>query len=117
MKRTSVICLGLLVLVAGCDGHTRLSGEVVGPDDKPIAGVKVRLSELNEPTRGWESTTDESGRYTVGLTHAPLDIPLVVTATKDGYKPYRKEFKVSQREGFPKKIVLEPDPQAPATRD
>ena len=117
MKRTAAVCLGLLVLVAGCDGHTSLSGEVVGPDDKPIAGVKVRLSEPNEPARGWDSTTDEFGRYSVALTHAPFDIPLVVTATKDGYKPYRKEFKVSQRERFPKKIVLEPDPQAPAAKD
>ena len=117
MKRTSAICLGLLVLVAGCDGHTSLSGEVVGPDDKPIEGVKVRLSEPKEPTRGWDSTTDTSGRYSVALTHAPFDIPLVVTATKEGYMPYRKEFKVSQRESFPKKIVLEPDPNAPAAKD
>jgi hypothetical protein len=98
----------VLVLAAGCDGHTSLSGEVVGPDDKPIAGVKVRLSEPKEPSRGWDSTTDEAGRYSVALTHAPFDIPLVVTATKEGYKPYQKEFKVSQRAGFPKRIVLEP---------
>ena len=115
--RRSAICLGLLVLAAGCDGHTSLSGEVVGPDDRPIAGVKVRLSEAKAPTRGWDSTTDESGRYAVALTHAPCDIALVVTATKAGYKPYRKEFKVSQRESFPKKIGLEPDPKAPAAQD
>jgi hypothetical protein len=113
MKRA---CLGLLVLVAGCDGHTSLSGEVVGPEDRPIAGVKVRLSEPKEPTRGWDSTTDESGRFSVALTHAPFDIPLVVTATKEGYKPYRKEFKVSQRESFSKKIVLEPAANAPTAK-
>ena len=110
--RRSAVCLVVLALASGCDGHTSLNGEVVGPDDKPIAGAKVRLSEPDHPDRGWNSTTDESGRYSVALTHAPFDISLVVTVTKDGYKPYRKEFKVSQRNDFPGKIVLEPDPEA-----
>jgi hypothetical protein len=117
MKRILAIYPGLLILIAGCDGHTSLSGVVVGPDNKPVAGVKVRLSEPKEPTRGWDSTTNESGRYSVALTHAPFDIPLVVTATKDGYKPYRKEFEAGRRESFPKRIVLQPDPQAPTTKD
>jgi hypothetical protein len=117
MNRIWATGLGLLVLVAGCDGHASLSGEIVGRDDRPVAGVKVRVSERNEPTRGWDSTTDESGQYSVVPTHSPFDIPLVLTATKDGYKPYRKELKVSQRTDFPKKIVLEPDPQAPAAKE
>ena len=62
MKRAK-ICLVVFVLAAGCDGHTSLSGEVVGPDDKPIAGVKVRMAEPNQPTRKTESTTDESGHF------------------------------------------------------
>jgi hypothetical protein len=117
MKRWSAICLGLIILVAGCDGHTSVNGVVVGPDDIPIAGVKVRLTEPGNPTGGWDSTTDEDGHYSVGLTHAPFDIPLVVMATRDGYKPYRKEFKVSERDRFPKKIMLEPDPNALAAKE
>jgi hypothetical protein len=109
-----IICVAILIPIAGCDGHTSLNGEVVGPDDKPIVGAKVRLFESREPERGWDSTTDENGKYSVSLTHSPFDIPLVVTVTKDGYKPYRKEFKVGERDSFPKKIVLEPEPQAPA---
>jgi hypothetical protein len=100
--------VAVIVLASGCDGHTALNGEVVGPDDKPIPGAKVRLSEPKDPERGWDSITNELGGYSVALTHAPFDIPLVVIVNKDGYEPYRKEFKVSQRDEFPKKIVLEP---------
>jgi hypothetical protein len=108
-----VTCLGVIALASGCDGHTSLSGEVIGPDDKPVVGAKVRLTESEHPERGWDSTTNELGRYSVALTHAPFDISLVVTVSKDGYKPYREEFKVSKRDDFPKRIVLEPEPNSP----
>ena len=113
MKRLA-IWLGLLLLAAGCDGHTSLRGDVVDPDDKPMRWAKLRLAELKEPSRGSDVTTDDYGRYSVSLTHAPFDIWLVVAVNKDGFRPYRKEFKVSQRESIPKKIVLEPEPTVPA---
>ncbi len=116
--RRSAVCMTLLMpmlmLVAGCDGHTSLSGQIVGPDDEPVVGAKVRLVEADQPGRGRDSTTGETGGFSVALTPAPFDIPLVVTVTKDGYKPYRKEFKAAKWADFPSKIVLEPDPQAAA---
>jgi hypothetical protein len=114
--RRYIVCLTLIVilLTSGCDGGTRLQGEVVDADNKPVAEAKVRLCELNETSRSSDSKTDESGRYTVMLMHAPFKIPLVVTVTKDGYKPFRKEFKAGESEGLPKKIVLGPEP-APNT--
>jgi hypothetical protein len=81
----------------------------VGPDDKPIPGVRVRLFEPKEPTRSLDSITDDAGQFSVGLTHAPVDVPLVITASKDGFKPYRQEFKAGARGKYPKRIVLEPD--------
>jgi hypothetical protein len=112
-----IICPAFLLAAVGCDGHTSLKGEVVGPDDQPIAGALVRLIEPQDAERERGSETDAAGRYSVALTHAPFDIPLVVTVKKDGYKPYRKEFRVRERESFPKKIVLEPDPQAPPEKN
>lgn len=102
-----------VVLLAGCRSETRLSGEVVDPEDKPIADVKVRLALPEEdPTLASEryEPTDESGRYRVGMTHARGDVRLMVTATRRGYKSYRKTFKVSEAKSFPEKIVLYPDP-------
>jgi hypothetical protein len=126
-KRT-VIRVGLIALVVGLpalcflgvlfgyrgDGGTRLSGEVVGPDDKPIAGATVHLSDYPKMPygSGWV-LTDEAGRFTVGRTHAPSNIPLLFIVTKDGYKEFRKEFLSQDWQTFPTKIVLEPDPQAP----
>jgi hypothetical protein len=117
MKRTAGVGLVLLLLVSGCDGRTSLGGRVVGPDGKPIAGVSVRLIEPDAPPRGLASTTDEFGRYSISLTHAPFDVPLVVTATADGYKPFRKEFKAREWASFPQTIELQPDPQAAAAKD
>jgi len=114
MKRSTILCFGLLVLVAGCDGHTSLNGEVVGPDDKPVAGAAVKLFERDHPERVTNETTDDNGHFSLGLTHSPVDLPLVVTVTREGYKPLRKEFTVGKREEFPKKLVVEPDPKAPA---
>jgi len=110
----STICFALLVLAAGCDGHTSLRGEVVGPDDKPVAGTAVKLFERDHPDRVTNATTDESGHYSLGLTHSPTDLALVVTVTKDGYKPLRREFTVGKREEFPKRLVLERESKAPA---
>jgi hypothetical protein len=112
--RHTAIGFALLVLAAGCDGHTNLGGEVVGPDDKPVAGAAVKLFERDHPERVTTATTDETGHYSLGLTHSPTDLALVVTVAKDGYKPLRKEFTVGKREEFPKKLVLEPEAKAPA---
>jgi len=112
--RRSAVCLAVLIFVAGCDGHTSLSGTIVGPDDEPVVGAKVRLFEPHQPERGRDATTGETGGFSLAMTHAPFDIPLVVTVTKEGYMPYRKEFKAAKWTDFPSKIVLEPDPQAAA---
>ena len=115
MKRLA-LCFTMIVSVAavGCDGHTSLDGIVVGPDDKPLAGVRVGLHQTEGSPRGSDMTTDETGWFHVGFTHALMNLTFVVDATKKGYKPFRKEFKAKERYRFPEKIVSEADPQAPA---
>src|SRR5947207_12567826 len=108
-RAQSTICLGLLILIAGCDGATHREGRVVDSNDKPIDGVTVRLF-APEASRDVSRTTDTSGNYSVGFTHAPSSIPLVVTATKEGYKTYRKEFKSGESKNLSTTIVLEVEP-------
>ena len=103
--------LGMLFFYG--DGHTRVIGEVVDPDGKPIGGAEVRLSEQARLSSTTSVLTDEAGRYDAGLTHAPRDLALVLTVTKDGYKPHREEFKSRESGSVPGTIVLEPDPQGP----
>jgi hypothetical protein len=105
-----LLCCVSVVFVYRGDGATRLSGQVVGPDDRPIVAAEVRLNEVGHFASTARSATDESGRYSVTLMHAPYLISLTVTITKDGYKTYSKEFRSDERESFSKKVVLEPIP-------
>ena len=114
--------LAMLFFFRG-DGHTSLSGEVVGPDGRAIAGATVWLFEAErESSRNTWRLTDEAGRYSVGLTHAPENLRLVLTVSKDWHRPYRHEFQSPEWQTVPKRIVLEPDPlpvvpQAPGPPD
>ena len=114
MKRSAVSVLVLvLVLVPGCQGITKLDGEVVGTDGKPIAGVQILLIEPDDTALGCATRTDQAGRYSVTLSHAPFNITLAFTATKDGYEPYFKGFNSGDSARFPKSIVLEKAKIAP----
>ena len=108
------LCLVGMLLGYRGDGHTKLTGNVVGPDHQPIVGADVLLFEVeHENYRRTMRQTNETGQFSVGLTHYPGDILLGLTVTKRGYKPWRKEFMVRDWEVFPKEIVLEPDPKVP----
>jgi hypothetical protein len=109
--RFTAFCLVAVALVSGCDGGTRLKGEVRGPDGQPIAGAQVRLDEAED--YGSETTTDEAGRFELGRVHAPFDIRLVFRVTKEGFRPYRQEFRSHRREDVPSLIVLQPEQRPP----
>jgi Carboxypeptidase regulatory-like domain len=104
-------CLGMMFVYG--DAWTNLSGEVVEPDGKPIPGATVTLAERESRPNKVIRMTDEAGRYEVSLGHAGRGRVMVVTVSKSGYKEYRQEFKAHEPESVPKRIVLEPDPQAP----
>jgi hypothetical protein len=108
------LTIGGLVVVAraaGCHGHTHLEGRVLGPRGKPVAGAKVRLALAEDPERVSEMTTEKDGRFFAALTHAPSNVALVLTVTKQGFKTYREEFTARQaREVASMKVVLEREP-------
>jgi hypothetical protein len=111
MNRLASATIVLLVVAFGCDGHTSFSGKVVGLDGQPIEGVEVRLREVENPGRNCTRVSDKSGQYSLGLTHAPVSLSLEVTATKAGFKTFRKRFQSRQRNEVPETIVLEPTPE------
>lgn len=101
--------LFLLFVVPIGDSQTKLSGDVVGPDGKPLTGARVRLA-MSGSEREKEVVTDDSGQYSVSVGHHSGNDILVVTVAKDGYRTYRREFKAADEwGGAPKRIVLEPE--------
>ena len=100
-------CFLFALIVPYGDSQTKLSGDVVGPDSKPLAGARVRLTDGGI---GRDVVTDESGQFSVSVGHHSGNDILIVTVTKDGYGTYRRDFKaMDEWGGAPKHIVLEPE--------
>lgn len=76
---------------------TAVSGRITDKNGAPISGATVTLSEGDrEPFSREESTTTANdGRYRVTINHGagpPSDLPLTLTASKDGFVLYREEL-------------------------
>ena len=105
----SIVVTAGLMLTTGCDGQTILTGAVQDNDGKPVAGATVRLTQGAGPDSPFEETkTDESGRYSLDLIHAPGNSLMVLLVTKVGFREYRREFRSDQQSKQPKTIVLRP---------
>lgn len=105
-KYLSMLCILLssLVLIA-CDGHTSVRGHVYDKKGKPIEGALV-LIETGRDIK-FDIQTDKEGYYAVGVTHAPFEVQLTLTVSKEGYKQYKKIFSSREEPKGDYKIVLE----------
>ena len=105
--RIIVTVLGFIVLVSlfACDGFTHIRGKVTDTNGRPIEGAQVEMK-----TGGARSQvkTDSHGSFSVSFTHAPFNVDLVLTVSKDGYKTFEKPFKSRAAKEFPSTIVMEP---------
>jgi len=110
MRSVRLLAAALVTAVAGCDGHTSVVGRVVDSAGKPIAGAVVTLTRHpDRPTEGptHTATTDEDGRFDVGMTHAPTkSMPFRLEVTKDGFVPHAEQLTGSA--SYEKDIVLQP---------
>jgi protocatechuate 3,4-dioxygenase beta subunit len=63
-----------------------VSGHVVDPDGKPVAGASVFLRPAGgkEPARG-AVKTDTDGRFALPVSNVPLDASTTIAATADGF--------------------------------
>jgi uncharacterized GH25 family protein len=104
--------LFILVMTAvGCDGYTSVKGRVVDPSGKPVPEATVKLTEeLDNPqvNRSDTATTDEEGRFSVGMTHAPTKkMPFLFEVTKGGFR--RHTEKLTGTASYEKEVVLKPE--------
>jgi hypothetical protein len=110
MRFILVLASFLAIVAIGCDGHTSVKGRVLNPDGKPIPEATVKFAqEPDKPGQGRsdDTTTDEEGRFSVGITHAPTKtMPFLLVVSKEGF--VRHEERLTGTASYEKEIVLQP---------
>jgi hypothetical protein len=96
----------LLLSLAGCDGFTHIKGKVVDANGKSIQGALVEMKTVSGG-RDDQVKTDADGSFSVGFTHAPFNVDLAVTVSKEGYNTFEKRFKSADAKQLPTTITLE----------
>ena len=107
----TVLTLVLALFTAGCDGFTHLQGRVTDMNSKPIQGAEVEMKTISGG-RDDKSTTQVDGAFSVGFTHAPFNVDLMLTVSKEGYKTVERRFTSRDAKQFPSTIVMEAIPNA-----
>lgn len=106
-KATPRLCLvsgtvAVVLLVSGClwfvpaDGWTYVQGNVVDEQGLPLSEVKLTLfSDPSGPEiiRPICWTTDEYGRFEMGVVHEPRPCTFILEARKQGYRPVQLALK------------------------
>jgi hypothetical protein len=82
---------------------------------RPLEGATVRFGQPGQSQS--ERVTGEDGRFGVGRVHAPFEVRLVLTVTKEGFRPYRQEISSRRPEDFPGTVVLQPEPRSPRPKE
>lgn len=105
MKKALITLLVLSTfLLASCDGHTSVSGYVYDGKGQPIEDALVALEEHGHT---FEIRTRKDGSFDVGVTHAPTEVQLTFTVSKEGYEPHKETFSSRKEPERGYKIVLE----------
>ena len=99
-NRSSLILVAIVLtaFVLGCDGASHISGHVYDSNDKPVNNAKILFedaaSEKSDHPEYYQYRTETNGegRFNAGIMHAPFDIKLRLTVTKEGFRTYVTEF-------------------------
>jgi hypothetical protein len=121
MKRNCEnLVLSLLIflcLMIGCSAGSRVNGHVVDTDNLPIENATVKFEQVGDfhgdTTHQSIHQTWVDGGFGCEFLHAGFfEVPLRITVTKEGYKPYQIDFtsgeahkKLQNKEEF--RVVLE----------
>lgn len=95
MRRTIAIAFVVLAIAAAnayAVGEARLTGTVVDPTGKPLAGAKITVLAMEQKTFQEVFTTDAKGRFAIFLLTGT--IPYKFTVTKEGFAPYEEIIKL-----------------------
>src|SRR5215203_2366924 len=104
VKVSGAILLALVLM--GCDGFTHIRGRVTDVNGKPVDGALVQMKTISGGMDD-RSKTGADGSFSVSLTHAPSNVDIKLTVSKDGYKTFEKVFKSADAEQFPATVTLE----------
>lgn len=102
-KSFAAVVLVFLLIVLGCDGATRVTGNITDEDGKPIADA---LIVLEVDGRKDERRSNAAGFYEVGLTHAPFKSKAKLSVSKTGYQSFEQEFESQLEIGRERDIIL-----------
>ena len=114
-KNLFICILTCIFLILGCDGGSRIVGNVYDTENKPIENAEIKFEQIEkgETKESYQCSTktDKDGKFGCGFTHAPKKVQLKLTVSKNGYKTYETEFssieakeKMGNGSGF--KIIL-----------
>ncbi|MGA7617295.1 MAG: tetratricopeptide repeat protein [Thermoanaerobaculia bacterium] len=73
-------------------GESRFTGQILGPDDKPIANATITAEATEAKTFKATYKTDKDGHFTIFLLDGT--IPYKFTFAADGYAPYVEIIKL-----------------------
>jgi hypothetical protein len=110
MRFVLVLATFLAIVAIGCDGHTSVKGRVLNPEGKPLPKATVKFTQDPDKPgsgRSVDTTTDEEGRFYVGITHAPTKkMPFLLEVSKEGFVRY--EERLTGTANHQKEIILQP---------
>ncbi len=72
----------------------------------PFQGAEVQMKTISGG-RDDKVKTDTDGSFSVGFSHAPWNVDLSLTVSKEGYKTFEKRFKSEDAKQFPATIALD----------
>jgi hypothetical protein len=107
MRIASIISIFVLLLcISACDGFTNLEGKVLDKNGKPIEGAFVEMKTVSGGRKD-ETKSKADGTFSVGFTHAPFNVDLILKVSKVGYKTSETRFKSNDARERPMNITLE----------
>jgi|ERR1051326_3529240 hypothetical protein len=82
-------CVIATLALIGCDGFTHINDIVKDRGGAPVPNVDVVLATGE---RSDHALSSSDGKFNVGMVHAPTNVKLTLSLTRDGYAPYHKAF-------------------------
>jgi hypothetical protein len=94
MKHYKIMCVPVAIVIgvlAGCDGHTTVSGTVTDEKGQAMRDVAVSLT-LDGAEVGRRGNSNGDGQFFVGGTHRPTRDPLTLVVQADSYHSEQREL-------------------------